>query len=74
MDIALMENSNGTYPPGSLSHLIGKRLEEVHRNSTNPRGGKLVQSWEPWVSDSKREHLSHRSVRRSGSIACVQLR
>jgi hypothetical protein len=77
-----MENSNGAYPRDSLSHLIGKRLEEViprrdvkvPQYGTNSSGEKMIQSWAPWVSASKRDRDLKASVRGSGPIAPVKLR
>jgi hypothetical protein len=81
-----MDNPNGAYPQGSLSHFIGKRLEEIlsHRDYQMPQhakssqmygvkhtGRNMMQSWEPWVSASSRDHLSRQSVRRSAFKACV---
>lgn len=73
-----MENSDGAYPRDSLSHLIGKRLEEVFpgrddrvpQYDTSLSGEKIFQSLAPWISSSKREHDQRLSVRASGSITC----
>ncbi len=84
-----MEKSNEKFPRDSLSHLIGRHLEEVlpgrgdkvlqpakpPRNyGNNPPSGNMTKSGDPWVSGSNREHLLHQSVRRSDSMARVQLR
>lgn len=77
-----MENSDGAYQRDSLSHLIGKRLEEVlpgsgdkvPQHGTKSSGEKMTQNWAPWVSASKREDDLRSMVRSSGSIAPVKVR
>jgi hypothetical protein len=77
-----MEDSDGAYPRDSLSHLIGKCLEEVlpgsgdkvSQHSTKSSGGKKTQTWAPWVSASKRGDDLRSVVRGSGSIAPVKFR